>query len=135
MRRQVFALRVRAEPDVDAIRNLQAWMKIGLRTFGLRCVSIEKVEVKPKESEMADMRKYASGLIRPEDLHDGPRQERIVNVYVSDKFKAPILVFESGDELIAWSNIARVLTRNYGSEDTDWIGHVVELSVGTYINK
>jgi hypothetical protein len=136
MRRPVFIVQVQAaELGVDEIRSLKAWLKIGLRVFGLRSISIEKVEVKPKEQQMADMRKFASGLIRPEDLHDGSRQERIINVYISEKYKVPILTFESGDELIAWNNIARALVRSYGYEDTDWVGHVVELSLGNYTNK
>jgi hypothetical protein len=84
---------------------------------------------------MVDMRKYASGLLRPEDLHDGNRTEKIVGVSISDKLGAPILTFESGDEMVAWNNIARVLTRAYGYQDTDWIGHVIELSIGQYTNK
>jgi hypothetical protein len=84
---------------------------------------------------MADMRKYASGLLRPEDLHNGNRTEKIVNVSISDRLNAPILTFESGDEMVAWNNIARVLTRAYGYQDTDWIGHTIELFIGTYTNK
>jgi len=84
---------------------------------------------------MADMKKYASGLLRPEDLNGGARQEKIVNVYISDKLNAPILTFESGDEMVAWNQICRVLVRAYGSEDSDWIGHTIELSIGTYTNK
>jgi len=84
---------------------------------------------------MADMRRYASGLLRPEDLHSGNRTEKIVNVYISEKLNAPILTFESGDEMVAWNNICRVLTRAYGYEDSDWIGHTIELSIGTYTNK
>src|SRR6516162_11254609 len=97
-------LRVRAEPGVDVIRSLRAWLKIGLRTFGLRCVAIE--QLKQKDNTM-DMKKYASSLILPDDLHDGPRQERIINVYISDKHDCPVLVFESGNELFAWASIAR----------------------------
>jgi len=84
---------------------------------------------------MADMRKYASGLLRPEDIHDGPRNEKIVNVYISEKLNAPILEFESGDSMVAWNNIARILAKAYGYEDTDWVGHTIELSIGTYTNK
>ena len=84
---------------------------------------------------MTDMRRYASGLLRPEDLHDGPRQEKIINVYISEKLNVPILTFESGEEMCAWQNIARVLTRAYGFQDTDWLGRIIELSVGTYTNK
>jgi hypothetical protein len=84
---------------------------------------------------MADMRKYASGLLRPEDLRDGPRNEKIINVYISEKLNAPILTFESGDEMVCWNNMARVLGRAYGFQDTDWLGHTIELSIGTYTNK
>ena len=84
---------------------------------------------------MVDMRKYASGPIMPDDLRDGPRQERIINVYISDKHDVPVLVFESGDELFAWPNIARVLARAYGYNDKDWIGHIVKLSLGTYTDR
>jgi hypothetical protein len=80
------------------------------------------------------MRKYASGLLRPEDLN-GPRNEKIVGVHVNDRLGAPILTFDSGDEMVAWNNICRVLTRAYGFEDSDWIGHTIELSTGTYTNK
>src|SRR6516165_4543286 len=132
MSRPVFALRVRAEPGVDVIRSLRAWLKVGLRTFGLRCVAIE--QLKQKDNTM-DMKKYASSLILPDDLHDGPRQERIINVYISDKHDCPVLVFESGNELFAWASIARVLARAYGYNSDDWIGHVVELSLGSYTDK
>ena len=84
---------------------------------------------------MADMRKYASGLLRPEDLQGGTRTEKIVNVYINERLNAPILTFESGDEMVAWNSICRVLTREYGYEDSDWIGHTIELSIGFYTNK
>jgi len=84
---------------------------------------------------MADMRKYASGLLRPEDLHDGSRQEKIINVYINERLQAPVLTFESGEEMVAWANIAKVLVRAYGYQDTDWIGHVIELSLGSYTNR
>jgi hypothetical protein len=133
MGRPVFCVHVQAEPGVDAIRNLRAWLKRGLREFGLRCVSIK--EVKQKETNMVDVRKYTTGFIRPEDLHDGSRQERIINVYISEKHDVPVLEFESGDQLLAWASIGRVLARGYGFETDNWRGHVVELSLGHYTNK
>lgn len=84
---------------------------------------------------MADMRKYTSGLVRPEDLRDGPRQERIINVYISEKFDVPVLVFESGDEMLAFASSGRALAKAYGYESDDWRGHVVELSLGSYVDK
>ena len=132
MGRPVFALRVRAEPGVDVIRSLRAWLKVGLKTFGLRCVSIE--QLKQKDNTM-DMKKYATSIILPEDLHDGPRREMIVNIYISDKHDVPVLVFESGNELFAWANIARVLARAYGYNSDDWRGQTVELSLGSYTDR
>jgi hypothetical protein len=51
MARPVFVLRVQAEPGVDVIRSLRAWLKRGLRDYGLRCVRIQQVS--EKENEMA----------------------------------------------------------------------------------
>jgi hypothetical protein len=132
MARPVFVLRVQAEPGVHVIRSLRAWLKEGLRTLGLRCVSIEEVT---KENIMVDMRKYTSGLILPDDVRNGARQERIINVYISDKFDIPVLTFESGDEFLAWPSNGRVLAKAYGYNSEDWLGHVVELSLGSYVDK
>jgi hypothetical protein len=50
MERPAFVLQVRPEPGVpDVIRSLRSWLKQGLRAHGLRCVSIEEVNVsKPR---------------------------------------------------------------------------------------
>jgi len=45
----MFALRVRAEPGVDAIRGLRAWLKRGLREYGLRCLEIQQVNDRENE--------------------------------------------------------------------------------------
>jgi hypothetical protein len=133
MGRPVFVLRVQAQPGVHVIRSLRAWLKEGLRTFGLRCVSIE--ELIQENKAMVDVRKYTSGTIMPDHLHDGPRQERIIHSYISEKHDVPVLEFESGDQLFAWPNIARALVRAYGYESEDWKGHLVELSLGSYVDK
>jgi hypothetical protein len=46
--RPTYALRIRAEPGVDAIRALRAWLKRGLRDFGLRCLELQQ----QKETDM-----------------------------------------------------------------------------------
>ena len=84
---------------------------------------------------MVNVKKYATGLILPDDVRDGARQERIINVYISDKFDVPVLVFESGDEFLCWPSNGRVLAKAYGFESEDWRGHVVELSLGSYVDK
>jgi hypothetical protein len=46
MERSVFVLQVRPEPGVpDVIRSLRSWLKQGLRAHGLRCVSIEEIDM------------------------------------------------------------------------------------------
>jgi hypothetical protein len=41
--RPIYRLLLRPEPRVDAERALRALLKIALRRFGLRCISIEEV--------------------------------------------------------------------------------------------
>ena len=46
MERPAFVLQVRPEPGVpDVIRSLRSWLKQGLRAHGLRCVSIEEINM------------------------------------------------------------------------------------------
>jgi len=52
MARLMFALRVRAEPGVDAVRSLRAWLKRGLRDYGLRCVRIQQVNDERENDDM-----------------------------------------------------------------------------------
>jgi hypothetical protein len=67
MARPVFALRVQAEPGVDAIRSLRGWLKRGLRDFGLRCLDIyQEGESKPEKE-----------TIMPINLNDAePQRDR-----------------------------------------------------------
>jgi hypothetical protein len=81
-----------------------------------------------------DMRKFSAGVVRPEDL-DEPRLEKIVNVYENEKHKCAVLVFESGDELFLWNNLARVLAKAWGWNSEDYIDQEVEISRGTWLDK
>ncbi len=63
-----------------------------------------------------DMRKYSSGVIKPEDLHEGPRVEKIVNVFEHEKHGCLVLEFESGDQFYCWNNYARILSKAWGYE-------------------
>jgi len=49
--RPTFALRLRAEPGVDAVRALRAVLKRMLRTYGLRCLSAHE-ETSNERSEV-----------------------------------------------------------------------------------
>ena len=84
-----------------------------------------------------DMRKYAIGFIRPDDVRGGPLRETIAGVSISEKFECPVLVFESGNEftLFSYSDNLKAILKAYGYESEDWKGHIVELSLGTYIDK
>jgi hypothetical protein len=82
-----------------------------------------------------DMRKYTSGFIMPDDVRDGPRVERIISVYLSDKHQVPVLELESGDQFLAWPSVGRVLARAYGFDSDEWRGHTIELSLGSYTDK
>jgi hypothetical protein len=130
LNRPIFKLRVRAEPSIDVVRSLRAWLKVGLRTFGLRCVSIE--EVKQQESDTMDMRKYSSGFIKPDDVRDGPLQAHIINVFISEKYDRPVLELDTGDQFTVNATNNRMLCKAYGPNSEDWRGHVVEFSLDHY---
>jgi hypothetical protein len=133
--RPIFKLQVRPEPGIDGIHSLRAWLKIGLRVFGLRCVAIEEVKQVKQENTMADMRKYTSGFITSDDVREAPIEARIVSVYISDKHQVPVLELDNGDQFIAWPNNGRKLARAYGFDDAVWIGHLIRLEFDTYTNK
>src|SRR5262245_18221577 len=84
---------------------------------------------------MADMRKYTSGFITPDDVREGPIEARIINVYISEKHDVPVLELDSGDQFLAWPNNGRKLARAYGFNDKDWIGHLIRFAFGTYVNR
>jgi hypothetical protein len=44
----VFVIRLRAGPKVDAIRALRGVLKVLLRRFGLRAISIQAEQERPK---------------------------------------------------------------------------------------
>jgi hypothetical protein len=131
MERPAYVLKVRAEPGVNDIRALRAWLKIGLRTFGLRCVEIEQSNRRVK----MDMRKYSAGVIKPEDLHEGPQLEKVVDVSENDKYGCAVLHFESGRQLYCWNNYARILTKAWGYESEHWIDQELECSLGHYTDR
>jgi len=132
----VFRVHGQAEPGVDVIRSLRAWLKSGLRNFGLRCVSIEQLTEQAKqESKMVDMRKYTSGLIMADDVRDGPRIEKIISVYISEKHDVPVLELESGDTFMCWPSNGRKLAKAYGYNSDDWRGHTIQLELGSYVDR
>jgi hypothetical protein len=123
-----YLLTIRAEPGVDSIRALRAWLKMGLRTFGLKCVGIT-----PKEEETSmDMRNFASAYVKADDVREGPIQTRVVNVLESERFHRPVLELETGSQFNLNTTNTNILIRAWGYESKDWIGQELELMLGTY---
>jgi hypothetical protein len=82
-----------------------------------------------------DISKYmAKGFVKPDDVRV-PRQERIVNVYESDRYDCLVLDLESGDQLSLNPITTRVLGKAYGTDADHWRQQLIELSCGTYKNK
>ena len=79
-----------------------------------------------------DMRKYTSGPVWPDDVRDGPVQEKIADVSISDKYDAPVLHFENGDTLLLSPPNSRTMGRAYTTKSDMWLNQVVELSLGHY---
>jgi hypothetical protein len=131
MGRPVFVLRVRAEPGVHVIHSLRAWLKCGLREFGLRCISIEEDQSSTKEMAM-DARKYASKYVKPDNVRDGPIQTRIVNVFEDDRYGRLMLELETGSQFALNDGNTNVLIKAWGYNTDLWIGLELALELGSY---
>jgi len=81
-----------------------------------------------------DMRRYGRGFVTLDDVRNGPRQEKIVAVTINERFNCPELEFESGDVFSLNVFNTRVMNRAYGPESDYWIGQIVELRLGHYID-
>jgi hypothetical protein len=85
---------------------------------------------------MVDTRKYLlPESIRPDDLRDGPRTEQIKTVSEHEKFGCLVLGFESGEQLNLNNFHLRALNKAWGWETESWIGLIVELSIGSYVDR
>jgi hypothetical protein len=129
--RSVFVLRIRAEEGVDEIRALRVWLKRGLRDFGLVCVDVYRENNQRRRVKM-DMRKHSAGPIKPDDVRDGPRTEKIVHISVDQKYGHPVLELESGDTFNLNKTNSRILSKAWGYESDGWLQQEFELSLGSY---
>jgi hypothetical protein len=120
---------VRPKAGVDDIRALRAWLKIGLRTFGLRCVGITPEE---KEIAMVDARKYASRYIKPDNVRDGPIETRILNAFEEERYGRLTLELESGSQFTLNDGNTNTLIKAWGHDTDTWIGLELALELGTY---
>jgi hypothetical protein len=126
-----YLITVRAEPGVDGIRALRAWLKIGLRSFGLRCVGITPRE---EEMTMVDARNYAAKRVKPDNVREGPIQTRIINVFESERYSRLELELETGSQFGLNEGNTDVLIKAWGYNTDDWIGLELELFLGTYMD-
>jgi hypothetical protein len=120
---------VRPEPGIDDIRALRAWLKIGFRTFGLKCVGLTPVE---KEKAMVDARKYAPKRVGPDQVRDGPVVTRIINTFEEERYGNLMLELETGSQFRMNEGNTQVLIRAWGHDTDSWIGQELELFLGTY---
>jgi hypothetical protein len=130
--RPVYVLMVRAERGVDSVRALRAWLKIGLRTFGLRCVEVQ--ESKHQGSVEMDARKYASKYVRPDNVRDAVVRTRILNVFEDERYGNLMLELETGSQFRLNDGNTNVLIKAWGHDTNGWIGEEkeIELFLGTY---
>jgi hypothetical protein len=79
-----------------------------------------------------DMRKYGAGPVKPDDVRDSPRVDKIINIYEHEKFRCPVLELESGDTFNLNATNNRNLSKAWGFDSDDWLGQELELSLGYY---
>jgi hypothetical protein len=123
MMRPAFVLCVRAEPGIDAIRALRAWLKRGLRDFGLRCLAIHEEE--GGELEMTSiMERYPKTNLTAKDVEDGDLILRIHYVAWDEMVggKPRDVVYFANDDrrLVLNSTNAHRIARLYGDDGDKW---------------
>jgi len=79
-----------------------------------------------------DMREFGTGFIKPDDVRDGPRLEKIIHIYRSEKYGCPVLELESGDQFSLNATNNRILCKAWGFESDDWLQLELELALGHY---
>ncbi len=140
--------------DRDGIRDLRALLKFAGRRLNMRALAVREqtlrrrrdarrrtVKQTQRRNEVLTMtinlKKYgpASKWLRLEDLHGRPpRQERIGDVKedTTGKFGVRLVVtFEpSGQKLSLNKTSVGNLLRDFGENDDDWVGKLVEVYAG-----
>jgi hypothetical protein len=81
---------------------------------------------------MVDMRGYAAKYIKPEHVHDGPIQTRIIAVLENKQLDRPVLELETGSQFTLNDGNCNALIKAWGYNSDDWIGQEISLELGTY---
>jgi hypothetical protein len=79
-----------------------------------------------------DARKFASAYIKPEHVHDGPIQTRVVTVLEDERYKRLVLELEIGSQFTLNDGNTNVLIKAWGHDTDNWIGLELALELGTY---
>jgi hypothetical protein len=141
----IFVVTLRAAPGRDGIRALRTLLKVALRHFGVRAISVEEPSKHParrrrlacgcqskqrQEIKKMDMSEYAgSRYLKVKDVKDGPIRVKIARVELG-KYAKPDLHLDDGSILSANATNVRILCRAYGNDDAGWTGCEIELALG-----
>lgn len=79
-----------------------------------------------------DMRQYGTGFVKPDDVRDGPRGDRIKGIHEDLKYNHAVLELESGDQFSVNATNNRILIKAWGWESEDWLGQEIEFGLGHY---
>ena len=93
--------------------------------------SFHSKSAEKEKTTMVDARKYFGVTFTTlADLADGPQQQAIVGV-AEGQYGKLVLSFADNSAVSLNATNSRASMKAYGSETDDWLGHVVELGVGT----
>lgn len=79
-----------------------------------------------------DLRKYATGFIKPDHVRDGPLLDRIINVFLSEKTQRPTLELASGNQFTVNNTNCAILNKAWGWRSEDWMNQDLEFALGHY---
>jgi hypothetical protein len=142
-----YVVTIRPEKRVGREENrLRSWLKLGLRTFGLRCIRItaanghdgsfgdDAVSVHEKEPDMKFTQLFPTRYLKAADFDGGPEVMEIAGVgqdTMSDGEVKPILKFTNSKSMVLNITNGRMLASLYGHDCDKWAGKWVQL-VSTY---
>src|SRR5262249_44434064 len=79
-----------------------------------------------------DMRKFATGFIKPDLVRDGPLQDQINRVYESQQFQRPVLELASGNQFTLNNTNCAILNKAWGWNSEYWLNQNLEFKLGHY---
>jgi hypothetical protein len=139
--RPIFALTIRAEPGINAVRALRSWLKIGLRAFRLRCTTIEQRRNDMSQYSEKIARQKDSGLYRVSDFQNGSDGSREIT-HTIDYLMEDVQMFEREIDVLNFRDTGRQLQVNmtngdtliqlFGEDPEGWGGRQITLFLAPY---